>query len=66
MNPRNHLCTECKHYDPKRDEHSDICLHPKAEHGGVRAHANFTCASMRVGICGLQADLFEPRLKAVS
>lgn len=53
------LCIDCRHYKAEAREHQDLCLHDKAQCGGVRAIQHYTCTAMRAGICGKNADLFE-------
>ncbi len=54
------LCVDCKHYQSWENEGEDRCKHPDAVIGGVRALRVLRCESMRAGICGTDARLFEP------
>ena len=46
------LCIDCKYWEDRGDGKDDICTHDAAKRGGVRSFKYYTCAAMRVGICG--------------
>lgn len=66
------LCVRCRSYKRGADGfRSDICQHPQAAYqdntgdNGVRTRTitagQYTCFSMRSGICGAKATYFEPK-----
>lgn len=57
------LCKDCQFYSAKDRESRDECLHERAASSGVREQAQYTCASMRAGICGRYAELWEAPIK---
>lgn len=57
------LCIDCKFFKDGdlTPTERDTCLHENAQCDGVRSIKYFTCTSMRGGICGRDAKLFEPK-----
>lgn len=58
------LCIDCKHFE----DTSDRCLHEKAVFGNLHSLVRgpvqigrYNADAMRAGICGKNADLFEPK-----
>ena len=65
------LCKDCKWYAENDDSSHDLCMHKRSSEGasvywvrGEGAPKNYSCYAMRAGICGVSADLFEPRESA--
>ena len=58
------LCTTCRFYQQGNTEATDFCTHLSAEYGGVREVKQYDCRSMRAGICGKDAKLFEQNTDA--
>lgn len=65
-------CKDCKFHGQHGEERPE-CQHEEAEYlepasmvDGPARTVHYSCSSMRAGVCGQEADLFEPRLKAVS
>lgn len=58
------LCTDCKHYQEGATENEDLCMHDKAQRGGVRSVTQYPAFAMRAGLC-FNAALFEPKVPVV-
>jgi hypothetical protein len=67
------LCTGCKYYSLSLVR--PMCSHEEAfrrtsykhlvDGSPLAAKEQFSCESMRAGICGAEARLFEPKVEAV-
>jgi hypothetical protein len=57
------LCKDCRFYKGSEgpDESLDICTNDLASHGGVRKVKQYSCYSMRAGVCGKEAGLFSAK-----